>query len=829
MNCLLSIKDLARDSRYAVRQLLHSPGFAAIAIVTLALGLGINTAIFSVVNGLFFSSLNIRDENRMIQVGFKQQNNSWQPALSVAEYREICDQTKDVFSGEIGDLFGLDGLSTRGEKPDRVFTDYVSGNYFDVLGVQPLMGRFFRPTEGATAGADPLVVLSYGYWKQHFSGDPNIVGRQVSLNGHPVTVVGVAPHSYHGLDTVLAVQVYVPLAMTMTIEKMPEAVFNQQDNRNIRIYGRLRPGTRAQQANAALAVLAHRFRAEHPLSEKGAEMRTFPLYAGRLGDIDAADTERASALFLGLSGLVLLLACVNVANLLLVRATVREREMVIRSALGAQRSRLIRQMLTESTLLGVLGGAAGIALGLWGSSLLSSIDLQTDLPVRFDFSADWHVFVFAGALALLAGTVVGIVPALRLARANLNLILREGGRGVAGARSGFRNVLVMVQVGSALMLLIVAGLFARSLAGTAHAKLGFNAENVLTMMMDPSEIGYGDAQSRDFYSAMLQRVRALPGVKSATTAQAIPMGLISGSPATVEVPGYQLPPGQAPKSIDYNLTGTDYFRTMQIPLERGRGFTEADNDTSAYVVIVSEAMAKKYWPNEDPIGRQFTMSGDPKRPMQVVGVAGDARYGGGFTDVVPPYFYVPFLQHYEQNSMEAIEVRTTGDASGMFPEMERTIRGMAPELPLFEVKTLHQALYSPSGLLIFEVAAAAAGVMGTLGLILAIVGVYGVLSYVVSRRTGEIGVRMAMGAQKGDILRIVFRQGMWIVGIGLALGLGGAFAAAHVLGSLIVVSAMDPVTYVSASTILAGIALLACYIPARRAMRVDPMRALRTE
>ena len=240
-------------------------------------------------------------------------------------------------------------------------------------------------------------------------------------------------------------------------------------------------------------------------------------------------------------------------------------------------------------------------------------------------------------------------------------------------------------------------------------------------------------------------------------------------------------------------------------------------------------MAKKYWPQENPIGRQFTMSVDPKRPMQVVGVAGDARYGGGFTDAVPPYFYVPFLQHYEQNSMEAIEVRTTGDASGMFPEMERTIRGMAPELPLFEVKTLHQALYSPSGLLIFEVAAAAAGVMGTLGLILAIVGVYGVLSYVVSRRTGEIGVRMALGAQKGDILRIVFRQGMWIVGIGLALGLGGAFAAAHVLGSMIVVSAMDPLTYVSASMILAGIALLACYIPARRAMRVDPMRALRTE
>ncbi len=828
MNSLVSIENLGRDIRYAFRQLLHSPGFAAIAILTLALGLGINTAIFSVVNGLFFSSLNIRNQSRVVEVGLEQQNNAWQPMLSVAEMREIREQTKDAFSGVVGDQFSLDGLSMQGEKPARVFTDYVTGNYFEVLGVQPLVGRFFRPSEGTTAGADPVIVLSYAYWKEHFAGDANIVGRQVSLDGHPVTVVGVAPRSYHGLDTVLAVQAYVPLAMTMTIENTPAAVFNQQDNRDLRVYARLRAGVTKQEANATLAVLARRIASDYPRTEKAAEMRTFPLYAGRLSGLDSTDANEVSALFLGLSGLVLLLACVNVANLLLVRASVREREMVIRSALGAQRSRLIRQMLTESTLLAVLGGAAGIALGLWGSSLLSSVDLQTDLPVRFDFSADWHVFAFAGALALLAGGVVGMVPAMRLARANLNLVLREGGRGVAGARSRFRNALVMVQVGSALMLLIVAGLFMRSLERSAHAKLGFNPANVLTMSMDPSEIGYSDAQARDFFSALLQRVRALPGVESATTGETIPMGMFSSAPDTVTVPGYQLPPGQMPENISYNAIGTDYFRTLEVPLERGRSFTDADNEKGAYVAIVSEAMAKKYWPHEDPIGRPFTMSSAAKHPVQVVGVAGDVHYTNG-SDAPGPYFYVPFQQHYAQDSLEVLEVRTASDPAAMIPEMERTIHGMAPELPVFEVKTLHQALYSPDGLLIFEVAAAAAGVMGTLGLILAIVGVYGVLSYVVSRRTGEIGVRMAMGAQRGDILKIVYRQGLWIVGIGLALGLGGAFAAAHILGSMIVVSAMDPVTYVSASAVLAAIALLACYVPARRAMRVDPMAALREE
>ncbi|HEX4019881.1 MAG TPA: ABC transporter permease [Acidobacteriaceae bacterium] len=817
------------DLRFALRQLRRAPAFALIAILTLALGIGVNTAIFSVVNGLLFSSLHVRDQSRLTILAFQQKGNSWQSTLSLPEYHELRDQEKNVFSDLAADQFGLDGLSMQGSKPDRAFTDYVSGNYFQMQGVQPLLGRFFRPSEGETPGADPVMVLSYAYWQQHFAGDPHIIGRQVSLDGHPLTIIGVAPGNYHGLVPVLAVQAYLPLAMIVPIENAPLADWSERIHRNMHLYGRLQSGVTPQQANAALAVLARHFATEHPRTEKDTELRTFPLYMGRTGQLDTENTiGMASALFLGLAGLVLLLACMNVANLLLVRASVREREMVIRSALGAQRSRLIRQMLTESILLALLGGAAGIVLGLWGSFFLSSVNMHVDMPIYFNFGFDWHVFAFSAGVAFLAGAIVGMVPAMRLSRANLNFILREGGRGVTGGSSKFRDALVMLQVGSALMLLIIAGLFTRSLAQAEHTSLGFNPSHVLTLSMDPSEIGYSDSQIRDFYKTLLGRIRTLPGVEAATIAESTPMSMIDNGSDTVAINGYQPPPGQPAPSVGYNVIATDYFRTLQIPLVQGRGFTENDNEKNLYVAIVSESMVKKFWPNQYPIGKQFTMDGDPTHPLQVVGIVKDARYQG-VTGAIPPYFYVPYMQHYAQNPLESLELRTAGDPTAMIPEIERTIHTMTPTLPVFEVKTLQQGLYTVVGLLDFQVAAVLAAVMGTLGLILAVIGVYGVLSYVVSQKTNEIGIRMALGAQHADILKMIYRQGLWIVGIGLTVGLAATFAAAHLMRSFIVVSATDPLTYIGVSAILVAIALLACYIPARRAMHVEPMEALRTE
>jgi predicted permease len=821
--------DLWNDLRFAMRQLRKSPGFAAVAVMTLALGIGANTAIFSVVNGMLFSSLHVRDENRLTVLGFQQNGTPWQPNFSLPEYRDLQRQTKHVFSSVVAEQTSIDGISMQGSKPDRIFTGYVSGNYFQALGVQPLLGNFFRRSQGEVPGADPVMVLTYTYWKQHFAGDPKVIGRQVSLNNHPITIIGVAPKDFHGIYTILGLQGYLPLAMVVPIENTPLEQLNKRASRGLFLYARLYARTTREQANATLAVVSHRFAIEHPGTEKGAALRSFPISAGRIG-FDANNTLGIlSGLFLGLAGLVLLLACVNVANLLLVRASVREREMVIRSALGAQRSRLVRQMLTESILLALVGGAAGIGLGLWGSSLLGSVNLHIDVPVYFDFGFDWRVFAFSAAIAVLAGAMVGLVPALRLSRANLNLILREGGRGVTGGGSKFRDALVMLQVGSALMLLIVAGLFTRSLTQAAHADLGFNPSHVLTLTMDPSEIGDNDAQSRDFYKLLLERVRAIPGVVSATTSAVVPMNPINNAGYdALTVAGHQPPPGQTAPTVEYNLVATNFFKTLGIPLLRGHSFTDSEDEKSLYVAIVSQSMAKKFWPNRDPIGEQFTMASDPKHPIQVVGIAKDARYQG-VTGAIAPMFYVPYRQHYAQHTLESLVVRSAGEPAAMVPEVERTVGNLAPALPVFAVQTLRQGLYSPIGLLFYQVGAALAAIMGTLGLVLAVVGVYGVLSYVVSQKTNEIGIRIALGAQRSDILKMVYGQGLRIVGIGLALGLAATFGVAHLMRSFIVVSATDPATYLGVSAILVGISMLACYIPARRAMHVDPMEALRAE
>ena len=690
-----------------------------------------------------------------------------------------------------------------------------------------MLGRLFKATEGVTPGADPYVVLSYAYWMQHFGGDRNIVGRRVALDNKPVTIVGVAPKSFRGLSSILGVQAYLPLAMTVTIENTPLADFNKQSFRSLQVYGRLRNGVTRREADAALAVVARDLARAYPVEDRKAELRGFPAGTGKVtGSLDQdSSLAMIASIFLGLAGLVLLLACVNVANLLLVRATVREREMVIRSALGAARFRLVRQMLTESVLLAILGGVAGVALGLTGSNFLSSINLQTDLPIAFDFGFDWHVFAFSAAIAVAAGALVGLVPAVRLARANLNLVLREGGRGIAGRGHRLRDALVTVQVSAALTLLVIAGLFMRTLERSAHADLGFNPNNVVTMMMDPGEMGYDVDRSLGFYKDLLPRMRSLPGVVSATVAQSIPMGMLDNGSDALTIDGYAPPPGQAAPEVGYNVIGSDYFETLQIPLVEGRPFRDSDNAQSPYVAIVSESMAKKYWPHENPIGRRFTMVSEPAHPLQIVGVAADAQYETP-DGTAHSYFYTPYAQH-DVNSLLALEVRTQGDPGAMAPAIVRAIHAQTPGLPVFDVKTLRQALYSPNGLLLYQVVAGLAGVMGTLGLVLAVVGVYGVLSYVVSQKTGEIGVRMALGAQRGDILRMVYRQGMWIVGIGLGVGLAASLGAAHLVRSMIAVSATDPVTYVAVTGALAAIAMLACYLPARRAMYVEPMRALR--
>ena len=814
-----------QDVRYAARMLAKNPGFAAVAILTLALGIGANTAIFSMVDSLLLRPLPVKDPQQMTVIAFRQKQALVQNQMSVADYRDIRTQTTGVFSDLFGLMFGLDGLSVNGKPPDRILSNYVTGNFFTALGLKPALGRFILPSEGDAIDADPVIVLGYAYWKTHFGGDPSVVGSKVSVDGHPMTIVGIAPEGFYGLFSLATVQAYMPLAMA-TIDSNPPDFMSNRGSRLFSAFGRLQPGATNAQAQASLDVVSKRLAQEYP-SDQEISYLAFPELHSRPNPDPANTIVVISSLFLGLAALVLLLACGNVANILLVRATIREREMAIRAALGAARSRLIRQLLTESILLALAGGVAGIFLGYFGSAALSSVNLQVDLPVRLDFGFDWRVFAYAFSAAFITGIIVGIIPAVRISRGNLSSILHEGGRGLVGGRHRLRGSLVVAQVAGSLMLLIIAGLFTRSLDKAQRTNLGFDSSHVLDVSMDPTEIGYNEAQGREFYKNLLERVRSLPGIESASLTSAVPLSYFNNTD-TLNIEGYQPPPGQQGQTCLFSYVSPGYFDTLKIPMLRGRSFAERDDEKAKFVAIINETMAKTYWPNSDPVGRQFTMLSDVQHPVEVVGIAKDSRFQG-VTGPINPGFYLPFVQHYAPASLETLQVRTIAAPGAMVPELERVIQSLAPDLPVFDVRTMTQALYTLNGLLVYQLGAALAASLGTLGLVLAIVGVYGVVSFDASQKTHEIGIRMALGAQPTDVLKLIFGKGLLIVGIGLAVGLAAAFGAARLAGNFIAVSPTDPVTYLAVSGLLLFVALVACYIPARRAMRVDPMVALRYE
>jgi predicted permease len=814
-----------QDVRYGMRMLVRSPGIALVAMLTLALGIGANAAIFSLVDALLLRPLPVKNPAQLTVLA-NQQNGALQfSVFSVADYRDIREQTSTAFSGLIAYIFSIDGLSVNG-KAGRILTSYCGGNFFSTLGIKPALGRFILPSEEETLGANPVMVISFSYWKAHFGGDPGIIGKKVSVDGHPVTIIGVAPEGFYGVFTFGNIEGYLPLGMA-TIAGNPNDFMSNRGFRSVFVMGRLRPGLSLTQAQASVNVVAQRLAREYPKEDHEMNLQVFPELRARPTPDPKNTMVVMSGLFMGLSALVLLLACVNVANILLVRATVREREMAIRAALGAGRARLIRQMLTESILLALGGGLIGIVFGIAASFSLGHLNLGTDLPVRMDFSFDWRVFGFALASALVTGVIVGIVPALRASRRNLAPILHEGGRGLVGGRHRLRSALVVVQVAGSLMLLIIAGLFTRSLGEAQRTDLGFDPNHVVNFYMDPNEIGYSEAQGLELYKNLLARVRELPGVVSATTANSAPLSYYVNQD-TVIVDGYDMPPGQPTPVLSYNVISSDYFKTLGIGMLQGRTITAADDVNTQYVAIVNEAMVKKYWPNLDPMGRQFKIGSDPNHSITVVGIAKDSRYQG-LTGPINPYFYMPFAQHYRINSLAALQVRTAAAPEAMIPEIEREIESLAPELPLFDVKTMPEALNTLNGLLIYKIGALLAAVMGILGFILALVGVYGVISFAATQKTHEIGIRMALGAQPKQILKMIFREGFLIVAIGLVIGLAAALGAARVVGNFLTVSATDPATYLIVTATLTFVALAACYIPSRRAMGVDPMVALRYE
>jgi predicted permease len=826
------VNGLIQDVRYALRQLRKSQGFFLVVVLTLGLGIGANTTIFSMVDWLVLRSLPVAHPEQIHFLAFERPGANAEVQFSYPEFAEMQKQTADVFSGMTPFIFGglagaqnsQNGMTVDGAT-ESVQTGYVGGDFFSVLSITPVLGRFILNTEGKAAGADPVVVLSYNYWQTRFRGNPTVVGKPVAINGHPVTVVGVAPKGFLGPTPLLEVQAYLPLGMYSVERGVAADFLANSAARSMLAFARVKLGANAKQVQSEMAVVGQRLLKQYPRDRGIGDLHSKPLRPpGIVGGTDPF--PRLAAIFLTLAALVLALACVNVANLFLVRAAGRQREMAVRAALGAGNGRLVRQLLTESLVVAAVGCGVGVLLGWGGIRLFGSVSMQSELPIVFDFGFNWHVFAYPMAAAVVAAVFVIVVPALRVRRGSLREVLHEGGRTSTGGRQRLRGILVAVQVGGSLTLLIVAGLFVRSMRGVQNSDLGFDPGPVLNLTLDPNEIGYSEAQGRAFYRAMLERTRALPGVESASLASVIPLSdSVQGS--DLAIPGYVTSPDQEPPHAEFNAVSPEYFATMRITLNRGRDFSDADNEKAPHVAVINRAMAQRYWPGQDVLGRSFVLTSDPKHLTTIVGVVQNSRMSQPYGPF-EPIFYLPVAQSYAPS--ETLQIRTNQRTQAIIPQVRAIAQSLAPAVPVYGVRTMTDVLHGGNGFLFFEIGAGLAAALGLLGLVLAIIGVYGVMSYAVSQRTQEIGLRIALGAQKRDILRMIGRQGALIVVSGLTVGLLAAFAIARLVSDFLVgIAPSDPITYVAVSALLATVACLATYIPTRRATKVDPMVALRYE
>jgi predicted permease len=816
---------LIQDIRYGIRMLRKNPAMTLVATLTLALGIGANTTIFGAVNGLMLRPLPVANADRLVVMAGEPKGGNLFTQFFYPDFQDIRSQA-DGFQDVIGFVLRLAGMEVNG-KVEPVIFSYVSGNFFSATALKPAVGSLIYGAETEKNGTAPVVVLGYGYWKKRFNGDPAIVGKQVKMNGHSLTVIGVTPENFHGAYSIVDMQAYLPLGTRMLWDQTAEdknSYWTKRDGGDIKILAVLKPGVTRQQATVSANVVAQRLNQQFPETHKSVSFYTYPERLSRPDPDPTNGLLIVGVLFMALAGMVLLLACSNVANIVLVRATSREREMAVRTALGAARSRIVRQLLTESFLLALMGGMLGVIVGIWTTRLISSIHIEVaDVPLHFDFGFDWRVFSFALGIALITGLVVGMAPAWRAARSDFNKVLHEGSRGILGSgKSRVRSVLVVAQVAVSLMLLVVAGLFVRSSQNAEHTYLGFDPHNVMNFTMETRTIGYDEPKTQQFFRDMEERVRALPGVESASIASSIPMGYSSNSSAVYAEGQTYSDKDAAPRAL-YNAVDAAYFNTMRIPVLRGRAVNEQDTEKSPKVAVINEAMAKKLWPNQDALGKRFsTKTAGPL--MEVVGVAKQGRYNDPVDDTTL-FYYQPELQN--PATFVTLQVRTAGDKRS---EVEQKIHGLAPELPLTDVQTMDEALGGVNGFFLYRMGSRFTVTLGLLGLVLALVGVYSVISYAAAQRTHEIGVRMALGAGRDDILKMVLRQGFVLVSAGLLTGLVLTFIAGRGLRSLLIgVSPSDPLTLIVVAALLGAVGLAASFIPARRAMKIEPLRALKYE
>jgi putative ABC transport system permease protein len=814
---------MREDLRFALRTLLKRPAFTLIAVATLALGIGANTAIFSVVRAVLLRPLAFPEPERIVKiVGFDQREgvtDNLSPADFFDYQQEATAFARMGAHGWVG-FFTIAGGELEAERLGGV---NVTEGYFPTLGVQPVRGRLFTPDEDRP-GSPSTVILSHGFWQRRYGGNPAIIGQAILLNARPATVIGVLPADYRHIEPnpEREADVFVPYRF--------DRVMPNRGGHFIRAVGRVRPDATLNDARAQLESIAARLERDYPVSNTDQGVHVSPLH-----DAMVRESRPALILLIGAVGVVLLVACANLANLLLASASVRQREIAIRRALGAGRRRLIRQLLTESVLLGVAGGTAGLVLALWATRALSVLS-AAGMPRADAVSIDLPVLTFGLALSLGTGLLFGAVPAWQLSGGGVHDTLKEGARGQAGSRSGrrIRDALVGAEMALSIVLLVAAGLLLRSFVALHQVDVGFARGEVLTMQVAVPTASYGEEQQISFHEQLIRRVRAVPGVRAAGAINILPLsGNYDGR--GVQIEDRPMPAGQAP-SVQSRSVTPGYFDAMGIPLVNGRGFDTRDTQAAPLVVIVSEAMARRYWPGEDPIGKRVTFnSGIPENEQQevggpgsreVIGVVGDVKHLG-LDEATTPFFYTPHAQQPSYHTMTLI-VRGAVPPAALASSVRHEVAEMDRQVPVSDVRTLDAVLAQVTTAP--RLRTILVGSFAALAVLLSLVGVYGVVGYVVSQRTREIGVRLALGARTSEVLGMLIRQGMVPVVIGLAAGLTGAVMTTRLLtGMLFGVTATDAGTYVAAAGVLAAAALCATLISARRATRIDPMIALRAE
>ncbi|HSS19134.1 MAG TPA: ABC transporter permease [Pyrinomonadaceae bacterium] len=803
---------LSKDVRYGVRSLLKRPAFTVVAIITLALGIGANTAIFSTVNALLLKPLPFPDQDRIVALWENVPSRGVERnECAVANYLDWKAQSKSF--EQLGIYSWWSTNLTGAETPERVQGFQVTANFFDIVGVRPVLGRNFAPDENEP-GKDRVALLTYSLWQRRFAGDPDIVNKVVATNGIQRIVVGVLPPDFNYPK---GAEIYSPLALT------PELSKSRQSHSFLGI-GRLKTGVTLASAQAELDTIAAPLQKQYPETNTGRGVKIYPILQ---------DTVRMYAtaiwVLMGAVGFVLLIGCANVANLMLARAAGRQREMALRAALGASRFRIVRQLLTESVILGIAGGAIGLLVARWSIDLLRTAnpgEAARFAPGWNHLGVDPTVLGFAILLSVLSGVLFGLAPAWQLSNPDLNSALKEGGHQASAGTHRLRGLLVAAEVALSLMLLVSAGLLIRSFLQLVKSDSGFNSESLLTMNLVLPRAKYKeDAQRVAFYQELVNRVQQLPGVSSAATVNYLPLGGSNSSTSFLIEGTPEPPPGQ---QFDgrYRVCSPGYFQTMGIPVLKGRAFTDQDRAGAQPVIIVNETLARMYWPTTDPIGKRMRFTGPPaENPwMQVVGVVKDVKHELNLP--ITPDYYLPHAQ--DGWSSMVLVAKTRVEPEAMAAPIRQALWSLDKDQPVFDVHTMQEV--RAISLALYSFSSVTLSIFAGVALLLAAIGIYGVMAFAVTQRTREIGIRMALGARAGDVLKLIVRNGMTMALIGVVAGLAGAFGLTRLLESLLFgVTPTDSITFVVVTATLLFVALLACYIPARRATRVDPLVALRYE